>query len=153
MFPQGGNETDLSNFTFQSSLQNTETRYFVLWRIKSLLRRLKNIGMVSEKLYRGISFALGIPFVVQNDMKPTVTMIFGPKWQRIDGLCSEIRPLNWPIIVRVLTETYDIVTKNNCFVHRLMFIALVFSFMKCASGNFQILEGVTNKWCSWRTTC
>ena len=31
MFPQGGNETDLSNFTFQSSLQNTETRYFVLW--------------------------------------------------------------------------------------------------------------------------
>ena len=30
MFPQGGNETDLSNFTFQSSLQNTETRYFVL---------------------------------------------------------------------------------------------------------------------------
>ena len=36
MFPQGGNETDLSNFTFQSSLQNTETRYFALgsrpWR-------------------------------------------------------------------------------------------------------------------------
>ena len=25
-----GNETDLGNFTFQSSLQNTETRYFVL---------------------------------------------------------------------------------------------------------------------------
>ena len=24
-------ETDLSNFTFQSSLQNTDTRYFVLW--------------------------------------------------------------------------------------------------------------------------
>ena len=30
MFPQGGNETDLNNFTFQSSLQKTETRYFVL---------------------------------------------------------------------------------------------------------------------------
>ena len=30
MFPQGGNETDLSNVTFQSSLQNTETRYFIL---------------------------------------------------------------------------------------------------------------------------
>ena len=30
MFPQGGNETDLSNCTFQSCLQNTETRYFVL---------------------------------------------------------------------------------------------------------------------------
>ena len=30
MFPQGGKETDLSNFTFPSSLQNTETRYFVL---------------------------------------------------------------------------------------------------------------------------
>ena len=30
MFPQGGNETDLSNSTFPSSLQNTETRYFVL---------------------------------------------------------------------------------------------------------------------------
>ena len=30
MLSQGGNETDLSNFTFQSSLQNTETRYLVL---------------------------------------------------------------------------------------------------------------------------
>ena len=31
MFPQGGNVTDISNFPFPSSLQNTETRYFVLW--------------------------------------------------------------------------------------------------------------------------
>ena len=30
MLSQVGNETDLRNFTFQSSLQNTETRYFVL---------------------------------------------------------------------------------------------------------------------------
>ena len=30
IFPQGGNVTDLSNFTFPSSLQNTETRYSVL---------------------------------------------------------------------------------------------------------------------------
>ena len=27
---QGGNVTDISNFPFPSSLQNTETRYFVL---------------------------------------------------------------------------------------------------------------------------
>ena len=33
MFPQGGNVTDISNFTFPSSLQNTETRYFVLWAL------------------------------------------------------------------------------------------------------------------------
>ena len=33
MFPQGGNKTDLSNFTFQSSLQNTETRCFVLCEV------------------------------------------------------------------------------------------------------------------------
>ena len=31
MFPQGGNVTDISNFPFPSSFQNTETRYFVLW--------------------------------------------------------------------------------------------------------------------------
>ena len=30
MFPQGGNVTDISNFPLTSSLQNTETRYFVL---------------------------------------------------------------------------------------------------------------------------
>ena len=30
MFPQGGNVTDISNFPFPSSFQNTETRYFVL---------------------------------------------------------------------------------------------------------------------------
>ena len=35
-----------------------------------------------------------------------------------------------------------------CIVHRLMFIALVFFFVKCASGNFQILEGVNSKFCS-----
>ena len=29
MFPQGGNVMDIRNFTFPSSLQNTETRYFV----------------------------------------------------------------------------------------------------------------------------
>ena len=28
-----------------------------------------------------------------------------------------------------------------------MFTALVFFFVKCASGNFQIPEGVKNKWC------
>ena len=28
---------------------------------------------------------------------------------------------------------------------RLMFIALVFVYVKCASENFQILKGVTNK--------
>ena len=38
--------------------------------------------------------------------------------------------------------------KNVCIVHRLMFIALVFFFVKCASGNFQILEGVNSKFCS-----
>ena len=31
LFPQRGNVTDISNFPFPSSLQNTETRYFVLW--------------------------------------------------------------------------------------------------------------------------
>ena len=31
MFPQGGNVTDISNFQFPSSLQNTETRYFFLY--------------------------------------------------------------------------------------------------------------------------
>ena len=35
-----------------------------------------------------------------------------------------------------------------CFiVVRLMSTALVLFFAKCASDNFQILEGVTNKWC------
>ena len=35
-----------------------------------------------------------------------------------------------------------------CFiVVRLMSTALVFFFAKCASDNFQILKGVTNKWC------
>ena len=43
--------------------------------------------------------------------------------------------------------------KNVCIVHRLMFIAFVFFFVKCASGNFQILEGVNSKFCSWRTMC
>ena len=33
MFPQDGNVTDLSNITFPSSLQNTETRYFLLCAI------------------------------------------------------------------------------------------------------------------------
>ena len=31
MFPQGGNKTACISSTFPSSLQNTETRYFVLW--------------------------------------------------------------------------------------------------------------------------
>ena len=35
-----------------------------------------------------------------------------------------------------------------CFiVVRLMSTALVLFFAKCASDNFQILKGVTNKWC------
>ena len=35
-----------------------------------------------------------------------------------------------------------------CFiVVRLMSTALVLFFAKCASDNFQILRGVTNKWC------
>ena len=37
-----------------------------------------------------------------------------------------------------------------CIVVRLMFTALVFFFVKCASGNFQIPEGVKNKWCLWQ---
>ena len=38
------------------------------------------------------------------------------------------------------------ITRNNvCIVHRLMFIALVFFFVKYASENFQILEGVNSK--------
>ena len=34
---------------------------------------------------------------------------------------------------------------NVCIVHRLMFIALVCFFVKYASENFQILEGVNSK--------
>ena len=39
----------------------------------------------------------------------------------------------------------QITTNNVCIVHRLMFIALVFFFVKYASENFQILEGVNSK--------
>ena len=39
MFPQGGNVTEVSNFPFPSSLQNMETRYFVLC-VYSILRIL-----------------------------------------------------------------------------------------------------------------
>ena len=34
IFPQGGNVTDISNSMFPLSLQNMETRYFVLWYLR-----------------------------------------------------------------------------------------------------------------------
>ena len=50
------------------------------------------------------------------------------------------------IVKRILMVALRQVTTNNvCIVHRLMFIALVFFFVKYASENFQILEGVNSK--------
>ena len=51
-------------------------------------------------------------------------------------------------LARSVKKNEKLKIKNMFIVHRLMFIALVFFFVKCASGNFQILEGVNSKFCS-----
>ena len=55
IFPQGGNVTDISNSMFPSSLQNMETRYFVLWFKISVLPWFSKI--LEKFMYkRGIKF-------------------------------------------------------------------------------------------------